>query len=225
MSPAPPDLPDVWRYERMARSLGFSRVAGIDEAGRGPLAGPVVAASVVLPPRFRCRGLRDSKLMTEKDRERAFRAVMRSAVAVGVGIAEVGEIDRINIHRAGIQSMVRSVGALPEPADYLLVDGFRVPLDLPQAPIIKGDRLSLSVMAAAVVAKVTRDHLMEELDRAYPGYGFASHKGYSTPEHQRALTRLGPCPEHRRSFRRVGQALMPEFDFASPAGDVPQHLG
>ncbi|RMD65146.1 MAG: ribonuclease HII [Alphaproteobacteria bacterium] len=195
---------DSLHFERQARQRGFRTVAGIDEAGRGPLAGPVVAAAVVLPERFELPGLTDSKKLTERQRERLFPLIRRQARAIGVGILDAGEIDRRNILQATLEAMRLAVTRLREPADFLLVDGIsRVPLETKQLPLKKGDSRSLSVAAASVVAKVVRDRMMLGYDRKYPGYGFAGHKGYGSAAHREAIARLGPSPIHRLTFGGV----------------------
>jgi ribonuclease HII len=199
-------------FEREAFAAGRRRVAGLDEAGRGPLAGPVVAACVVLPLQdgapAELDGLTDSKQLTAARRE-YFLGILRRmpGVAIGVGRASVSEIDRLNVLRATHLAMARAAAALRPEADFLLVDGLPVPgLPIPSRSIVRGDALSLSIAAASVVAKVTRDRLMPALDRRHPGYGFARHKGYGTAAHLLALRLLGPCPAHRRSFRPVADA-------------------
>jgi ribonuclease HII len=191
-------------FERQARSNGFRAVAGIDEAGRGPLAGPVVAAAVILPESFDLPGLTDSKQLSEKTRERLYPLIRTQALAVGIGVARAEEIDRVNILQATLRSMMRAVGRLQLPPDFLLVDGnVPIPLPLPQQALVKGDSRSLSIAAASVVAKVVRDRIMCALDRLHPGYGFAGHKGYGSAAHRAAIARLGPCPCHRRTFGGV----------------------
>ena len=206
------------RFERQAWSAGCARVAGVDEAGRGPLAGPVVAAAVVFDPAYlaaqergELAGLTDSKKLSPAKREHFFALLQNRVVAsVGVGRAEVGEIDRLNILRATHLAMARALGALPVLPDRALVDGLPVPgLPCASTAVVGGDGLSLSIAAASVVAKVTRDRWMEALDRLHPGYGLARHKGYGTPEHLEALRRLGPSPCHRRSFAPVSQLTLP----------------
>jgi len=199
-------------FEREAFAAGFRRIAGLDEAGRGPLAGPVVAACVVLPledgvPAV-LDGLTDSKQLTARRREHFFRVLRHlPGVAIGVGRASVAEIDRFNILRATHRAMARAAAALRPAADFLLVDGLAVPgLPCPSRAIVRGDALSLSIAAASVIAKVTRDRLMAAADRRHPGYGFAAHKGYGTAAHLAALRRLGPCAAHRLSFRPVADA-------------------
>ncbi len=196
--------------EREARSRGASRIAGVDEAGRGPLAGPVVAAAVVLPEHpdlGLLSGLNDSKQLTAEKRERLYVAIQQCALGVAVGYAQAREIDEINIREASRRAMERAVMKIAPQPDTLLLDAMTIegfPLQR-QRSLVHGDALSLSIAAASVIAKVTRDRLMEELDARYPGYGFAKHKGYGTEDHLRALKRLGPCPEHRGSFEPVRQ--------------------
>jgi ribonuclease HII len=191
-------------FERQAQAHGYRAVAGIDEAGRGPLAGPVVAAAVILPERFELPGLTDSKQLSVKSRERLYPLIRAQALAVGIGVASAGEIDRVNILQATLHSMQRAVGRLQVPADFLLIDGnVPVPLALPQQTLVKGDSRSLSIAAASVVAKVVRDRIMASYDRIFPGYGFAGHKGYGSAAHRQALARLGPSPCHRHTFGGV----------------------
>jgi len=195
-------------FERVARLCGYRRIAGIDEAGRGPLAGPVVAAAVILPSRCRLLGINDSKQLPAKDREEAYTAILEQAVGVGVGSADVGEIDQLNILEATRLAMRRAVDQLDPPPDYLLIDavvllGFKVPTK----PIIKGDSLSVSIAAASIIAKVTRDRLMARYHEIFPEYGFLSHKGYGTAEHLERLARHGPCSIHRRTFAPVQEVM------------------
>lgn len=189
------------KFERRAREAGHRLIAGIDEAGRGPLAGPVVAGAVVLPADFVLPGLNDSKQVSPELREELYGRITSEAVAWGVGAADVAYIERENILQATYEAMRRAVASLSVAPDYLLVDAVRVPgLAAPQEPIVRGDALSASIAAASILAKVTRDRLMLECDALYPGYGFARHKGYGTEEHWQALRRLGPSPIHRCSF-------------------------
>jgi ribonuclease HII len=191
-------------FERAAAAQGFVRVAGVDEAGRGPLAGPIVAGAVILAGPV--AGVYDSKALRETERERLFEVLHGGGHAIGVGVVEAEEIDRLGIQQANYRAMALAVAALPETPDFVLVDGFRVPgLAAPQERIIKGDRRSLSIAAASIIAKVTRDRRMVALEAMYPGYGFARHKGYGTREHLEAIARLGPCPAHRRSFSPLAQ--------------------
>ena len=197
--------------ERAARAAGYACVCGIDEAGRGPLAGPVVAAAVVLPPGLALPGLNDSKKLTARRREALYTQLREDErVLIGVGMAAAAEIDRLNILRATHAAMARAVAALPTAVDFCLIDGLPVPqFPLPQRALVKGDARCLSIAAASIVAKVTRDRLMKDLAQQYPGYGFEKHAGYGTAAHLAALRRLGPCPEHRRSFAPVAQLLLP----------------
>jgi ribonuclease HII len=216
-------MPDPNRncHERACKRRGFTHIAGVDEAGRGPLAGPVVAAAVILDRARPVRGIDDSKKLPADLRELLFGRITRSARAWAVAAAGPEEIDRLNILRASLLAMRRAVLALAEPPDCLLVDG-RDAIDLPvwQKPIIRGDALSLSIGAASILAKVTRDRIMVEMHRRWPAYNFARHKGYPTPEHLEALRRFGPCPIHRRSFRGVLSADGPVGDIAGDiAGD------
>lgn len=192
-----------------ARRCGYRRIAGLDEAGRGPLAGPVVAAAVVLPRRCRLPGLDDSKQVREPDRIRLFAEIVHRARGIGIGSATEAEIDRLNILEASRLAMRRALQALHLPPDFLLLDAVTLPgLSVPQRSIIKGDELSCSIAAASIVAKVTRDRLMVEYHRWYPQYNFAEHKGYGTPDHLRLLGQHGPCAIHRCSFAPV-QHLLP----------------
>lgn len=201
--------PDRFAHERNLRDRGIASVAGIDEAGRGPLAGPVVAAAVVLPVAWldeglpaSLAGLNDSKQLTEKKRERLFSAIHECAgIDFAVAVVEADEIDRINILQATHAAMNRALAALQTPPPHAVVDGNPVKtLTVPQTAIVKGDSLSFSIAAASVLAKVTRDRLMIGHDRSFPAYGFAKHKGYGTRQHLAAIERLGPCPIHRMSF-------------------------
>lgn len=199
-------------FETEARWRGYRRVAGLDEAGRGPLAGPVVAAAVVLPRRCALEGLNDSKLVPEPDRERLFEAILERALGVGIGVASEREIDTLNILQATKLAMSRAVQALAPLPDFLLIDALFLPsVSLPQRPVIKGDGLSMSIAAASIMAKVTRDRLMRDYHRRYPQYNFQSHKGYCTPEHLRLLQEYGPCEIHRRHFRPVVQTELEDL--------------
>jgi ribonuclease HII len=185
--------------ERKAASSGFTCVAGVDEAGRGPLAGPIVAAAVTLSAPV--NGLNDSKQLKEREREELFTVLECGGHGIGVAVIPASDIDAMGIQQANYLVMLRAVGALSPPPDFVLVDGFRVPgLTLPQARLVKGDSRSLSIAAASIIAKVTRDRILYELDREYPVYGFGSHKGYATRAHLDAVARHGPCPAHRQSF-------------------------
>ncbi len=198
-----------FRHEKKLRSLGIVQIAGIDEAGRGALAGPVVAAAAILPERFRHRKLRDSKQLSPELREKIYRYLTNHADIVwSVGVVGSVEIDRINILRASHEAMRIAVAGLPILPDHVLIDGLPVfPFPLPQTAIIDGDCLSLSIAAASVIAKVTRDRLMREFCAQFPEYCFSQHKGYGTELHLQRLNQYGPCPIHRRSFEPVAQPL------------------
>ena len=195
---------DPWSFEKKSIKKGFSRVAGIDEVGRGPLAGPVVSAAVILPSSFPVSDVKDSKKLTPKKRADLYEKIYEYAISIGIGIVDSIEIDRINILKASLMSMAMSVDNLKPQPDYLLIDGkFKIPSVLPQEPIVKGDSLSISIAAASIVAKVTRDRMMEIYHLYYPHFGFSQHKGYPTRAHKEAIREFGPCPIHRRSFKSV----------------------
>jgi ribonuclease HII len=192
------------RYERGLWNQGLLRVAGVDEVGVGPLAGPVVAAAVVLPEGCIINGVRDSKKLTPRRREELAIEIRRLALGAEIGVADISEIDRLNIYHAALLAMRRAVEALSKPPDHVLCDARTIPgIECPQQAIIRGDTLSQSIAAASIIAKVYRDALMIEYDRLYPKYGFARHKGYPTAEHRQALARYGPCPLHRTSFAGI----------------------
>jgi ribonuclease HII len=194
-------LDSMLHFERLLWKAGIQHIAGVDEVGMGPLAGPVVAAAVVFPPGTEIEAIDDSKALDEETRERLDKEIREKASAFAIGIVEVEEIDRINIYHAGIRAMQLAVLSLPVPPQHILVDSRTIPgFAQPQNSFDKGDGINFSIASASIVAKVFRDRLMTGLDVQYPGYGFASHKGYATPEHQRAIKELGPCPIHRRSF-------------------------
>ncbi len=194
----------MWEFEQDVQNKGYKHIAGIDEAGRGPLAGPVVSAAVILPPNFSCPGVTDSKKLSEKKREALFPLIKAQALAVGIGVADHKEIDQINILAASLLSMKRAVIDLATGPDYLLIDGkFTIDMDLPQQAIIKGDSRSISIAAASIIAKVTRDRIMAKLHNTYPQYNFIRHKGYPTKAHKQAIIDYGPCPVHRTTFNGV----------------------
>ena len=198
------------RHERTLWAQGVTRVAGVDEVGVGPLAGPLVAAAVILPPECPVRGIDDSKKLPPARREALRVAIEACAIAVGIGIVEAGEVDRLNTYWASIEAMRRAVAALPVAPQQVLIDARHIPgLAVPQVALVKGDARSYSIAAASIIAKVRRDAMMTALEERYPGYGFARHMGYGTAEHLAALARLGPCPAHRRSFQPVAQARLP----------------
>ena len=191
-------------FEEQAKKNGYRFVAGIDEAGRGPLAGPVVSAAVILPTTFDLPGLTDSKKLSAKQRERLYPMIRQQAVAVGIGLASPREIDELNILAATLKSMQMAVSRLSISADFLLIDGISpISSDIPQKTIKKGDSRSQSIAAASVVAKVVRDRIMVVFDRHFPEFGFAQHKGYGSKEHMQTIARIGPTPLHRLSFRGV----------------------
>lgn len=199
---------DTFAFERDLARQGYCRIAGVDEVGRGPLAGPVVAACVILPEGCDYTCFRDSKQLVHARREELLGVLRASGAHIGVGEVDEAGIDRLNILQASLLAMRRAVEALPAPPDFLLVDGkFPVPLPLAQRPIVKGDRLSASVAAASIVAKVTRDALMDRFHELFPQYRFDRHKGYPTAEHRRLLREHGPCRIHRRTFRGVAECL------------------
>jgi ribonuclease HII len=200
----PLQRPGQDHFERLFARRGYCRVAGLDEAGRGPLAGPVVAAAVVLDPARPLEGIDDSKRLPEKIREALYVRITDAALAWAVGVVGPDRIDQINILRASLEAMRRAVQLLPERPDCLLIDGKDgIGLPIFQKPIVRGDARSVSIGAASILAKVTRDGIMRDLHRRWPHYNFSRHKGYPTPEHRAALRRYGPCPAHRRSFHGV----------------------
>jgi ribonuclease HII len=200
--------PDLWLFEKKALQKGFSRIAGIDEAGRGPLAGPVVSAAVIIPISSQIPGISDSKKLSPQKRNYLYEKIYDSAVSVGIGIVDPFEIDRINILQAALLSMAMAVENLAPQPDCLLIDGtFLISSTLPQKAIPKGDALSASIAAASIVAKVTRDRLMERYQEDYPQFEFSKHKGYPTKAHKQAIKKFGCCPIHRRTFKGVKEYL------------------
>jgi len=197
-------MKDLWYFEKEATQKGCNDIAGIDEAGRGPLAGPVVSAAVILPATFQDPDITDSKKLSPKKRERLFDKIYDRAISVGIGIVDPVEIDRINILQASLLAMAMAVENLIPQPDHLLIDGnFPIPSELPQQSIIKGDALSISIAAASIVAKVSRDRLMQCYHEYYPQFDFPKHKGYPTKAHKEAIREFGFCPIHRRSFKGV----------------------
>ncbi len=198
------------RIERDLRRRGIIKIAGVDEVGVGPLAGPVLAAAVILPEDVRLRGIDDSKKVPAAVRERLAARIQASAIGIGIGIVEPEEIDRLNIYRAALEAMRRAVMALPVLPDHVLVDARQIPnLTVPQTALIDGDARSYCIAAASIVAKVARDRIMCDLDVAYPQYGFREHMGYATAQHLAAIERHGPSPIHRRSFAPVRELRLP----------------
>jgi len=195
-------------FEKMYYRRGYQKVAGVDEVGRGPLAGPVVAAAVVLPRDGIKEKLFDSKQISSKKREHLYESILSEAQGVGIGIVGQEEIDRINILQATLKAMISAIEDLPFPPDFLLIDGTQgLKFSVAQKSIVKGDRLSNSIAAASIVAKVTRDQMMQECHLKYPQYNFARHKGYGTKEHRSAIEKFGICELHRKSFRGVKEYL------------------
>ena len=200
--------PDLWEFEKRALEKGFAIIAGADEAGRGPLAGPVVSAAVILPTALPVSDITDSKKLTPQKRALLYEKIYEHAVSIGIGIVDPPVIDRINILQASLLSMAISVENLNPCPDCLLIDGtFRIPSDLPQQAITKGDNLSISIAAASIIAKVTRDRLMVRYHQDYPQFDFSKHKGYPTRAHKEAIRKFGCCPIHRRSFKGVKEYL------------------
>jgi ribonuclease HII len=201
---------DLDRYESVLRAQGFQRIAGVDEVGRGALAGPLVAAAVVLPVDFDRMGIRDSKLLTPKQREEQYERITAAGAVTVVRKIEPNVIDIRGLHRSNLALLRRCVRALDPTPDYVLTDGFPVTkMPCPSLGVKKGDMVAASIAAASIIAKVTRDRIMRGLHRRYPAFGFAENKGYGTPEHWAALDREGPSPVHRLSFAGVGQAALP----------------
>ena len=201
---------DPFHYEREAAERGFRAPAGVDEAGRGPLAGPVVAAAVILDRENVPEGLDDSKVLSPDRRDQLFTEIRKKALAVGVGIVGQDEIDRVNILNATLQAMKLAISRLSTSPDFLLVDGItRVPVNIHQITIVGGDRMSPSISAASIVAKVIRDRKMVYYHKKFPIYNFRSNKGYGTREHCEAIARYGCCPLHRKTFRRVREFVEP----------------
>ncbi len=202
------------RYERKLWLSGLHAVAGVDEAGVGPMAGPVVAAAVIFAPEIFIKGVHDSKQVPAPRREELYDIIVQRAQAFAVGVAEVAEIDRVNIYHATLAACARAVESLSVKPEHVLVDGRPLRrLEIPQTHIVGGDRKSFCIAAASIIAKVTRDRMMCEFDNRYPGYGFARHKGYCTAEHLEAVARLGPSPIHRTSFAPVSAAAQLSLRF------------
>ncbi|ANB60951.1 ribonuclease HII family protein [Anoxybacillus amylolyticus] len=195
------------QHEESLYAKGMTFIAGIDEAGRGPLAGPVVASAVILPPDVYLPGLNDSKKLSETKREALFEQIRASAISIGIGIVSAKEIDELNIYQAAKKAMVKAVEQLFPQPDYLLIDAMELPLAIPQQSLIKGDANSVSIAAASVVAKVTRDAIMKQLGEQYPQYGFEKHMGYGTEHHLQAIRTYGVTEHHRRSFSPVKELL------------------
>ena len=196
-------LEGMLAYEKECYARGIELIAGVDEVGRGPLAGPVVAAAVILPKACKIPGLNDSKKIPKYKHKEIYEAVLQNAIAIGIGIKDNHVIDQVNIYEATKLAMMEAIGQLEPQPQHLLIDAMRLDLPIPQTSIIKGDANSLSIAAASIVAKVTRDQMMEEFDREYPGYDFAQNAGYGTAKHLAGLDKLGVTPIHRRSFEPI----------------------
>lgn len=199
---------DNYKYEKELIKSGIKLIAGIDEVGRGPLVGPVVAACVILPLKFSLDGLTDSKKLSEKKRDYFYGEIMKQAISVGVGIVDEKRIDEINIYEATKEAMKLAIKDSNIKPEHVLIDAMKLDLDIPSTSIIKGDLLSISISAASVIAKVTRDRMMDELDKKYPMYNFKSNKGYPTKEHLDAIKKYGIIDEHRRSYGPVRNCLL-----------------
>ena len=196
-------LEGMMAYEKECYARGMKLIAGVDEVGRGPLAGPVVAASVILPKACKIPGLNDSKKIPKSKHKEIYEAVLQNAIAIGIGIKDNHVIDQVNIYEATKLAMMEAIGQLEPQPQHLLIDAMKLDLPISQTSIIKGDANSLSIAAASIVAKVTRDQMMEEFDREYPGYDFAQNAGYGTAKHLAGLDKLGVTPIHRRSFEPI----------------------
>ena len=196
-------LEGMLTYEKECYARGMELIAGVDEVGRGPLAGPVVAAAVILPKACKIPGLNDSKKIPKSKHKEIYEAVLQNAIAIGIGVKDNQVIDQVNIYEATKLAMMEAIGQLDPQPQHLLIDAMRLDLPIPQTSIIKGDANSLSIAAASIVAKVTRDQMMEEFDKEYPGYDFAQNAGYGTAKHLAGLDKLGVTPIHRRSFEPV----------------------
>ena len=196
-------LEKMLAYEKELYAQGIDLIAGVDEVGRGPLAGPVVAAAVILPKACKIPGLNDSKKIPKSKHKEIYEAVLQNAIAIGIGVKANQVIDQVNIYEATKLAMMEAIGQLEPQPQHLLIDAMKLDLPISQTSIIKGDANSLSIAAASIVAKVTRDHMMEEFDKEYPGYDFAQNAGYGTAKHLAGLDKLGVTPIHRRSFEPV----------------------
>lgn len=211
-------MTDLWAFEKELTRKGFAHIAGVDESGRGPLAGPVVSAAVILPSHFAAKDINDSKQLSEKQRNYWYKRIYDKALSVGIGIVDALEIDRINILQASRLSMAIAVANLSPTPDIVLIDGtFEIAVSLPQKTIVKGDACCISIAAASIVAKVTRDCLMKRYHFDYPRFGFDQHKGYPTRVHKAAIADFGPCPIHRCTFRGVRECVPACLQEESPS--------
>ena len=206
------EIIDNYKYELELNEKGINLIAGVDEVGRGPLIGPVVAAAVILPKDFKLEGLTDSKKLSEKKREQYYELIKEKALAIGVGIISEKRIDEINIYEATKEAMKEAINNLSVKPEHILIDAMPLDLDIPTTSIIKGDLLSISISAASVIAKVTRDHMLYEIDKEYPMYDLKNNKGYGTKSHLLALDKYGVTKHHRMSYAPVYKASMPKLD-------------
>ena len=203
---------DNYQYERELRNKGITLIAGVDEVGRGPLVGPVVTACVILPEKFDLPGLTDSKKLSEKKREALYPMIKEQALGIGIGIVSAKRIDEINIYEATKEAMVKAISNCPIKPEHVLIDAMKLNLDVPSTSIIKGDLKSITISAASVIAKVTRDHMLLELDQKYPMYDFKHNKGYPTKKHLEALEKYGVLEEHRKTYGPVKKVLEKKID-------------
>ena len=201
---------DLLKYEKELYDKGIKLICGVDEVGRGPLVGPVVACACILPVNYHLDGLNDSKKLTEKKREKLYPILIKDAISYGIGIIDHKKIDEVNIYEASKLAMLEAISKLEVKPEHVLIDAMKLDLDIPSTSIIHGDALSLSIAAASVIAKVTRDHMMMELDKKYPMYGFAEHKGYPTKKHLEALKKYGPLDNYRFTYRPVRDLIVEE---------------
>jgi len=205
---------NLYKFEEELYDQGFTNICGVDEAGRGPLAGPVVVAACILPPFLRIPGINDSKKLSEKKRDELYKIIVREAIAYKVVFISVKEIDELNIYNATKKGMLEAIEGLKVPADYVLIDAMPLgELDKSNKSIIHGDALSASIAAASILAKVSRDQYMKKMDIKYPNYGFARHKGYGTKMHLEALEKYGPCPIHRKTYYPVTKYFSKQLSF------------
>lgn len=199
---------DMYEYENKLKKEGYKYIAGTDEVGRGPMAGPLVVAAVILPDDFIIEGLNDSKKLTPKRKEELSKIIKEKAIDYEITYIDVDEVDKLNVYEASRQGMIRSIRNMHHKVDYVLTDAMPIDFEYPVTSIIKGDMKSASIAAASIIAKVDRDHFMEELDKEYPMYGFKNHKGYVTKKHLEAIDKYGVCKYHRRSFAPVQKILL-----------------
>lgn len=204
---------DIFHYEKLLINEGYKKIVGVDEVGRGPMAGPLVAAAVILPSDYQNDEINDSKKLTEKKREQLYNLILNQAVEVSVTFIYNEEVDNINVYQASKKAMIESIKKLKSPVDYILTDAMKLDIGIPELTLIKGDQKSVSIAAASIIAKVTRDNYMKEIDNTYPEYGFKDHKGYVTKKHLEALEKYGVCPIHRRTFEPVRKILYSQIKF------------